>query len=230
MEGFLKFITSNCAEAAELRRRCVFRIVPMSNPDGVIIGNYRASFSGNDLNRTFNAPDYRLHPTVNAIKKMVEKTIEEANENLTNDDGAILSGLPKDKDLWDHVDPITTFIDIHGHSRKKNAFFYGPYFPLHDERYIWLRVLPKLFSDRTHMFRYWSCKFRISKSKEKAARAVVARELKVMNTFTLETSFHGFLTSDRKNVEFNADHWAELGVTFGKTLLDYFLLLDSEDK
>jgi murein tripeptide amidase MpaA len=53
MEGFLDFITGNSPEAIDLRRRVVFKIVPMSNPDGVIAGNYRTSLSGNDLNRKF---------------------------------------------------------------------------------------------------------------------------------------------------------------------------------
>lgn len=43
----------------------------MSNPDGVICGNYRTSVSGNDLNRQYHAPDKRLHPTVMAIKNLV---------------------------------------------------------------------------------------------------------------------------------------------------------------
>lgn len=30
-----------------------FYIVPMFNPDGVVAGNYRTSFSGRDLNRGF---------------------------------------------------------------------------------------------------------------------------------------------------------------------------------
>jgi murein tripeptide amidase MpaA len=51
MQGFIKFITSNDPEAVELRKRVIFNIIPMSNPDGVIIGNYRTSLSGNDLNR-----------------------------------------------------------------------------------------------------------------------------------------------------------------------------------
>jgi len=34
-----------------LRDLYVFKIVPMLNPDGVIIGNYRCSLVGDDLNR-----------------------------------------------------------------------------------------------------------------------------------------------------------------------------------
>jgi murein tripeptide amidase MpaA len=39
--------------AIELRKRIVFRIIPCTNPDGVIAGNYRVSMSGNDLNRRY---------------------------------------------------------------------------------------------------------------------------------------------------------------------------------
>jgi cytosolic carboxypeptidase protein 2/3 len=51
MQGFLTFITGQSPEAKELRRKFVFKIVPMINPDGVVCGNYRSSMSGSDLNR-----------------------------------------------------------------------------------------------------------------------------------------------------------------------------------
>jgi murein tripeptide amidase MpaA len=51
MEGFLEFIISNDSEAKDLRDLFVFKIVPMLNPDGVIVGNYRCSLTGLDLNR-----------------------------------------------------------------------------------------------------------------------------------------------------------------------------------
>lgn len=51
MEGFLKFITSDHEIAKDLRRRVVFKVIIMSNPDGVIVGNYRSSLVGCDLNR-----------------------------------------------------------------------------------------------------------------------------------------------------------------------------------
>lgn len=51
MEGFLEFIVSNEREARSLRDTFVFKVVPMLNPDGVIVGNYRCSLTGLDLNR-----------------------------------------------------------------------------------------------------------------------------------------------------------------------------------
>jgi len=38
-------------DALALREKYVFKIIPMLNPDGVIVGNYRSSLGGYDLNR-----------------------------------------------------------------------------------------------------------------------------------------------------------------------------------
>jgi len=51
MEGFLEFIVSNDKDAKALREAYVFKVIPMLNPDGVIVGNYRCSLAGHDLNR-----------------------------------------------------------------------------------------------------------------------------------------------------------------------------------
>ena len=78
---------------------------------------------------------------------------------------------------------------MQGHSRKKNVFMYGPEFPIHDSRYLKMRILPKLFSEKTEMFRFFSCKFRVTRIKEKTARVVLWKEFNIMNCFTLESSF-----------------------------------------
>ena len=44
----------------------------MINPDGVILGNYRCGIEGNDLNRRWNKPNKRLHPTVYFTKKYIK--------------------------------------------------------------------------------------------------------------------------------------------------------------
>lgn len=51
MEGVIDYLLSGEEGAKLLRNRYVFKIVPMLNPDGVVIGNYRCSLSGGDLNR-----------------------------------------------------------------------------------------------------------------------------------------------------------------------------------
>lgn len=76
----------------------------MVNPDGVIIGNSRTSASGKDLNREYINPDPVLHPEICLIKEITKKIHEEHQINL--------------------------FLDFHGHSRKKNTFFYGPVYSI----------------------------------------------------------------------------------------------------
>lgn len=56
MQGCIDFLTGNSPEAEYLRESCVFKIVPMVNPDGVIHGNYRCSLAGCDLNRRWKNP------------------------------------------------------------------------------------------------------------------------------------------------------------------------------
>lgn len=41
MEGMLEFLVSDIPAARRLRELFVFKIIPMLNPDGVIVGNYR---------------------------------------------------------------------------------------------------------------------------------------------------------------------------------------------
>lgn len=57
--------------------RFVFKLVPMLNPDGVIVGNYRTSLSGVDLNRVYKSPQADLFPTIHSIKGMIKKFMKE---------------------------------------------------------------------------------------------------------------------------------------------------------
>lgn len=71
----------------------------MINMDGVAKGNYRFSAAGLDLNRKWKQPSEQHHPEVFYLKEMILKE----------------SKLRK----------VRMYIDMHGHSRKKNVFFYG---------------------------------------------------------------------------------------------------------
>lgn len=71
----------------------------MLNPDGVVKGNYRFSAYGCDLNRKWKACRENAQPEICFMKDL-------------------LKSLHKEK-------KVVMYIDIHGHSRKKNVFFYG---------------------------------------------------------------------------------------------------------
>jgi len=203
MQGFLKFITSNICDAVELRNKIIFKIIPMINPDGVIVGNYRACLSGQDLNRKFQNPDVRLHPEICAIKRLIFETKSAGYK-------------------------ILGYFDLHAHSKKKCVFIYGPYYPLHSTRYLKVRVFAKLLSSFTEMFRFKACKFRQDQDKMTAARLVISREFDIMNSFTIEASFYGFIDDERKTVEFSQAFYEMMGKYINDALFDYYNLLEEE--
>lgn len=76
MEGFIRFISGESSEARILRKKIVFKVVPMLNPDGVVVGNHRTGLSGKDFNREFKATDAKLFPEVDSLKKLIHSCKE----------------------------------------------------------------------------------------------------------------------------------------------------------
>ena len=141
LHGLIKFLLSCDKIANLLRENLVFKIIPMINPDGAILGNNRTSFIGRDLNRSYHDPNKRLMPEIAALKELI-------NTIVFKEKGKIM-----------------TFLDVHQHAGRKSIFMYAPYYPLHSKKYLKIRILPKLLAERSEMFRYYSCKFRMEKYK-----------------------------------------------------------------
>ena len=93
------------------------------------------------------------------------------------------------------------FVDIHGHSRRKSVFMYGPYFPLHSERHLRVRVIPKILEDTCEMFHYYSCKFKLERAKMRTARIVLHNEFDIMNCYTLEASMYGYISKEDRSTK-----------------------------
>lgn len=55
IDGFIQQLMS--PDCHYLRDKAVFKIIPMVNVDGVVLGNYRTAIMGRDLNRCFNCYD-----------------------------------------------------------------------------------------------------------------------------------------------------------------------------
>ena len=77
------------------------------------------------------------------------------------------------------------FFDVHSHSRRKCVFLYGPRFPLHSPYYLGIRAIPKLLSETTEAFRFYSCKFKNERKKQGCARLSMSRDLGVSMSYTL---------------------------------------------
>lgn len=51
LEGVIDFLCGATETAYFLRKNVIFKVIPMLNPDGVILGNYRTGLFGKDFNR-----------------------------------------------------------------------------------------------------------------------------------------------------------------------------------
>uniref|UniRef100_A0A8C3HUZ2 Peptidase M14 domain-containing protein n=1 Tax=Chrysemys picta bellii TaxID=8478 RepID=A0A8C3HUZ2_CHRPI len=78
MRGFLDFILSDSPDAQLLRELFIFKVVPMLNPDGVIVGNYRCSLAGRDLNRNYRTVLKESFPCIWHTRSMIQSFLSTA--------------------------------------------------------------------------------------------------------------------------------------------------------
>lgn len=195
MRGFLDFILSDSLDAQILRDTFVFKVVPMLNPDGVIVGNYRCSLSGRDLNRYYRSMLKDSFPCIWHMRAMVKRLLAERE--------------------------VLLYCDFHGHSRKNNVFMYGCNNKGEPEAKLHERVFPLMLSKNApDQFFFKGCKFKVQKSKEGTGRVVMWRS-GIRNSYTMEATFGGSTLGDRKGTHFTSGDLKLMGHHFCDTLLDY---------
>ncbi|XP_056382539.1 cytosolic carboxypeptidase 2 isoform X3 [Hyla sarda] len=195
MKGFLDFILSDSPDAQLLRDTFIFKVIPMLNPDGVIVGNYRCSLSGRDLNRNYKSMLKDSFPCIWHTRAMVKRLLAERE--------------------------ILLYCDFHGHSRKNNVFMYGCNNKGEPESKLHERVFPLMLSKNApDKFVFKGCKFKVQKSKEGTGRIVMWRH-GIRNSYTMESTFCGSTLGDRKNTHFTTGDLESMGHHFCDTLLDY---------
>lgn len=122
----------------------------MVNPDGVLYGNYRTNLAGTDLNRMWRAPRKDIHPEIYNIKKYMQNI----NKNA----------------------PISIIIDLHGHSKSLNSFFYGN--PPKKEAFLNQTEDPRLFpyvcSKKIKQVSFTQSTFITHEDKKNSARVVLS--------------------------------------------------------
>ncbi|KAM5303226.1 cytosolic carboxypeptidase 3-like [Glossophaga mutica] len=196
MKGFLDFILGGSRDAQLLRDTFVFKVVPMLNPDGVIVGNYRCSLAGQDLNRKYTSLLKKLFPSVWSTRNMIRRLMEKRE--------------------------VILYCDLHGHSRKENIFMYGcggsdRCKALYLQQQIFPLMLSKNCPDK---FSFSACKFNIQKSKKGTGR-VVMWKMGIRNSFTMEATFCGSTLGNKRGTHFNTKDLESMGYHFCDSLLDY---------
>ena len=68
MRYLMNEITNNYQRYDRILANHVIKLVPMVNPDGVVIGNSRSSLAGMDLNRRWAQPNPLVHPEIYFLK------------------------------------------------------------------------------------------------------------------------------------------------------------------
>ncbi|KAM4723140.1 cytosolic carboxypeptidase 2 [Rhinophrynus dorsalis] len=195
MKGFLDFLLSDSPDAQVLRDTFIFKVVPMLNPDGVIVGNYRCSLSGRDLNRSYRSLLKDSFPCIWYTRAMVKRLLAERE--------------------------VLLYCDFHGHSRKNNVFMYGCNNKNQPETKLHERVFPLMLSKNApDKFFFKGCKFKVQKSKEGTGRIVMWRQ-GIMNSYTMESTFGGSTLGNKKGTHFSTQDLKSMGHHFCDTLLDY---------
>lgn len=190
--GLMAYLISDAAK--QLREMCVFYIVPMLNPDGVFLGNYRCSASGYDLNRVWLNPLEYVHPTIVATRNLLLQ-------------------------LKEKVD-VDFFIDIHSHSNATSGFMYMNHMN-NDTQFLFPKLLD--YKAKEFSFADSRCCKDPSKLGT-GRRALGEMLQVAKHCYTLEVSFYGYtdLTSSMKCIPFTEENYMDLGKNLGITFLDYY--------
>ncbi|CAI2325468.1 unnamed protein product [Caenorhabditis sp. 36 PRJEB53466] len=204
MHGIIEFLVSGDERAQKLRKVYCFKIVPMLNPDGVSLGNYRCSIMGHDLNRMWRNPSEWAHPSIHAVKNLLTQ--------------------------YDNNPQAQTvlYVDLHAHSQKPNCFLYGNVSLTAVEekstsRQLWL---PHLLAELSEDYSLEYTQFNTDAEKAGTGRRTMGDLLSCL-CYTLEVSFFSYRHADSGN---GAQHctpylqykYEALGESFCRALLNFY--------
>ena len=196
VKGCIDFLMGNSEEAKKMREIYLFKIIPMMNPDGVLVGNSRTSFAGCDLNRRWGKPNEIIHPEVYNTKQMILKLSAQRN--------------------------IAFIIDCHGHFGTFNSLFYCNY----KDNKRSCKLFPYICSKLSKIISFQQCTFSMPKYKLSTERISLFNELNDEdndNIVALETSFFGINRSgEYARNYFNSSLLKEVGRDVCMGMLSYY--------
>jgi len=105
LESMIDLIVSENPDAVEMRKKCIFYIVPFINPDGVTGGYSRSTSTGVNIEVNWDRPDSLTMPEVKALKaKMEQLTSDRPFDLLLNMHSQIANSVT----YWIHTAKSTS--------------------------------------------------------------------------------------------------------------------------
>ena len=74
MKHIMMEFSTNFEKYDQVLNHYIVKLVPMINPDGVVMGNSRSSLAGVDLNRRWSEPNPIMHPEIYFLKNSMKIT------------------------------------------------------------------------------------------------------------------------------------------------------------
>jgi len=201
MEAVIDYLLS--PQGKHLRRVAVFKIIPMINPDGVAVGNYRCNTLGYDLNRCYTDPSAWAMPEIYGIKDVLEQFLDK--------DGCKKIGAKAE-----------LHIDIHGHSALTNSFMYGNYYEDNVDLCAQQHMLPNFMDKISQDFSVRNTSYNADKVKEGTARRTL-ESCPHLYSYTLEISMSHFYGKFNTNAVFyDESKYASIGTNLMRSIEHYF--------
>ena len=197
-EGIIDFLLSSDPVAEDLRERFVFLIVPMLNPDGCFLGNYRCCSLGYDLNRCWLSPSAWSHPSIHYLKKLLlQMTVDSPTR-------------------------LDFFLDMHAHAGSTHAFTYVslPQDPALAERAL---QFPHIYGSFAKEFSAGLSRICRDPNKVGTGRRTLSEFAQVgMFCYTLEVSFFGAQDAKGNPQQFTDGSYRQLGVACVRALHEFY--------
>eukprot|EP00201_Polytomella_parva_P001714 CAMPEP_0175079256 /NCGR_PEP_ID=MMETSP0052_2-20121109/24712_1 /TAXON_ID=51329 ORGANISM="Polytomella parva, Strain SAG 63-3" /NCGR_SAMPLE_ID=MMETSP0052_2 /ASSEMBLY_ACC=CAM_ASM_000194 /LENGTH=491 /DNA_ID=CAMNT_0016349547 /DNA_START=225 /DNA_END=1700 /DNA_ORIENTATION=- len=172
VQGLTNWLLSNDSGAEAARNAATWVIIPMLNPDGVFLGNYRSDSMGADLNRRWTTPHESVTPSLHHTLRLIQAYRLQSTFH------------------------VSLFIDIHAHTSSGQSFLLcNPPSPMLDvdrpralER---IARLPRLCQTHVPGFSLARSTFDQDAGKASCARRVVGAMVPdgISLAYTFEVSF-----------------------------------------
>ncbi|CAD5212064.1 unnamed protein product [Bursaphelenchus okinawaensis] len=210
LHGFLDFILSNDKRAKKLRSLYIFKIVPMLNPDGVFLGNYRCSLMGFDLNRQWQHPSVWAHPTIAATKALL------LHYNTSSRSEVVMC------------------LDLHAHSQRTNSFLYGNMNTISPRKCNQQLLLPYALAELTEDYSLQYTQFNTDAEKAGTNRRTMGELLDdSCMCYTMEVSFFSYKQKDNPDEQatpYLKSGYELLGQNLGIALHKYYDFMTNPTK